>query len=154
MSTHYNEQALEASIEKFLTGKSLEDLKTENNTISAFNEENEPYVIESNFYMGSPSDFDKHYGIDTIRFWDFLEQTQKEELDKLKVSSDWKLKILERFERMVKKKGLLHLLKKGLDVDNAHFTLFYEAPNYPPTHFAFLGTNIVYQSPQIVSDYT
>ena len=129
MTTHYNEQALESSIEKFLTGTSLEDLKSENKTISYFNEENQPYVISKKYYMGSPSDFDKHYAIDTLRFWDFLEQNQKEELDKLKVSSDWKLKILERFERMVKKKGLLHLLKRGLDVDNAHLTLFYEAPS-------------------------
>ena len=29
---------------------------------------------------------------------------------------------------MVKKYGILHLLKKGLDVDDAHFTLFYVLP--------------------------
>lgn len=129
MATHYNEQALESSIEKFLTGKSLEELKNNNITISAFNEENQQYVSANKYYIGSPTDFDKKYAIDSKRFWDFLESTHKEELEKLKVSPDWQLKILERFERMIKKKGLLHLLKKGLDVDNAHFTLFYEAPS-------------------------
>lgn len=129
MSTHYNEQALESSIEKYLVGVSLEDLKNEGKSLSVFNEENQAYITANKYYIGSPSDFDKRYAIDTIRFWNFLESTQKEELEKLKVSPDWQLKILERFERMIKKKGLLHLLKKGLDVDNAHFTLFYEAPS-------------------------
>src|SRR5690606_30925166 len=66
---------------------------------------------------------------DTARFWDFLEETQPKEIEKLKVSSDWKLKILERFDRKVKKDGILKLLKKASEVDNAHFTLFYEAPS-------------------------
>lgn len=129
MSTHYNEQALESSIEKYLVGVSLEDLKNEGKSLSVFNEENQAYITANKYYIGSPSDFDKKYAIDSKRFWDFLENTQKLELEKLKVSPDWQLKILERFERMIKKKGLLHLLKKGLDVDNAHFTLFYEAPS-------------------------
>lgn len=124
-----NELALEKSIEKSLCGLTTEDIKNEGKSLSAFNEDNHTYIIANKYFIGSPDDFDKRYAIDTIRFWDFLENTQKEELDKLKVSSDWRLKILERFERMVKKKGLLHLLKKGLDVDNAHFTLFYEAPS-------------------------
>ncbi|MGV0941058.1 type I restriction endonuclease subunit R [Empedobacter sp. ULE_I140] len=129
MSTHYNEQALESSIEKYLVGISMEDLKNEGKSLSVFNEDNQSYITANKYYIGSPTDFDKKYAIDSKRFWDFLESTHKEELEKLKVSPDWQLKILERFERMIKKKGLLHLLKKGLDVDNAHFTLFYEAPS-------------------------
>ena len=80
MATHYNEQALESSIEKFLTGKSLEELKNNNITISAFNEENQQYVSANKYYIGSPTDFDKKYAIDSKRFWDFLESTHKEEL--------------------------------------------------------------------------
>ncbi|MFV0226263.1 type I restriction endonuclease [Empedobacter falsenii] len=129
MATNYNEQALESSIEKYLVGISMEDLKNEGKSLSVFNEDNQSYITANKYYIGSPSDFDKRYAIDTTRFWNFLENTQKLELEKLKVSPDWQLKILERFERMIKKKGLLHLLKKGLDVDNAHFTLFYEAPS-------------------------
>ena len=37
-------------------------------------------------------------------------------------------KILERFDRLIKKHGLLHLLKKGLSVDDARFDLMYPAP--------------------------
>ena len=63
-----------------------------------------------------------------MRFWDFLETTQKEELEKLKRQSDWKIKILDRFDKLMKKYGILRLLRKGLAVDDAHFTLFYVAP--------------------------
>lgn len=42
--------------------------------------------------------------------------------------SDWQRKLLERFDRLIKKHGILHLLKKGLSVDDAHFNLLYPAP--------------------------
>lgn len=129
MATQYNEQALESLIEKSLTGYCLEELKTENTSIVSVQELQKQYVKRSGYYIGAPSDFDKKYALDTARFWDFLEETQPKEVEKLKVSSDWKLKILERFDRKVKKDGILKLLKKGLEVDNAHFTLFYEAPS-------------------------
>ncbi|MDQ1270441.1 MAG: type restriction enzyme subunit, partial [Thermodesulfobacteriota bacterium] len=60
----------------------------------------------------------------------FLENTQEKELKKLKRpgTDDWQRKILERLDRMIKTKGLLHLLKKGLGVDDAYFSLFYPAP--------------------------
>lgn len=50
------------------------------------------------------------------------------ELEKLKWQSDWKLKILDRFDKMVKKYGILRLLRKGLAVDDVHFTLLYVVP--------------------------
>ncbi|MCR9261205.1 MAG: type I restriction endonuclease subunit R [Pseudomonadaceae bacterium] len=35
---------------------------------------------------------------------------------------------MERFDRLIKKHGILHLLKKGLSVDDAHLSLMYPAP--------------------------
>ena len=66
------------------------------------------------FYIGKANDFNAPYAIDATRFWHFLESTQKEEVDKLKRSSDWQLRVLERLDRMIKKYGLLRLLKKVL----------------------------------------
>ncbi|MFY7815087.1 MAG: type I restriction endonuclease, partial [Chryseobacterium taeanense] len=80
------------------------------------------------YYIGNPSDYNAKYALDESRFWDFLETTQKEELEKLKRQSDWKIKVLGRFDKLVKKYGILRLLRKGLAVDDAHFTLFYVAP--------------------------
>lgn len=91
-------------------------------------EELAPCRAGNGFYLGNPADFNAKYAIDETRFWNFLETTQKEELAKLQRSSDWQLKILERFDRMAKKHGALHLLRKGLEVDDAVFTLFYQLP--------------------------
>jgi len=125
MPSQTNEQALEAAIEKSLSGSNLEELKSDNRVLQ---DSPELYGSSTGYYMGLSSDFNPKYCIDEIRFWHFLEATQSEELEKLKRSSDWKLKILERFDRMVKKYGILRLLRKGLEVEDAHFTLFYQLP--------------------------
>lgn len=129
MTTKYNEQVLESLIEKHLTGYTLEDLKDKSLSVGSLYESDEHYLSGKGYFIGSTLDFDKRYALDTKRFWDFLEKTQAKELAKLQVSSDWKLKILERFDRKIKKDGVLKLIKKGLEVDNAYFTLFYETPS-------------------------
>src|SRR5690606_40033110 len=87
MSNQTNEQALEAAIQKSLTGVSLETLKEEGTSVAEANTE---YRTRNRYYNGVRSHFDAKYAIDTERFWDFLESTQEEELSKLKRSNDWK----------------------------------------------------------------
>ncbi len=125
MVSKTNEQALESAIEKAFTGTSLEDLKAEGNTVQ---ERQALYGSNSGYYIGAANDFNAKYAIDETRFWHFLEATQNDELEKLQRSADWKLKILERYDRMVKKYGILRLLRKGLEVEDAHFTLLYQLP--------------------------
>lgn len=124
MKSQTNEAALEAAIEKALTGTCLEDLRIERKT----EDPRGIYRRGNGFYIGNTNEFNAHYALDEVRFWHFLESTQEEELAKIKRSADWKLKIMERFDRMVKKYGILRLLRKGLDVDDAHFTLLYQLP--------------------------
>ncbi|MCH4552195.1 type I restriction endonuclease subunit R [Aestuariibaculum lutulentum] len=128
MHSQTNEQALEAAIEKQLTGTSLEEIKTQDISINAVNENAEVYGSGKGYFIGQPSNFNAQFAIDEQFFWQFLETTQKEELEKIQKQSDWKLKILNRFDRMIKKYGVLHLLRKGLEVDDAQFTLFYQSP--------------------------
>jgi len=125
MTSQTNEQALEAAIEKTLTGTCLEEIKAKGSIVA---EPEAPYAGISKFQIGLAENFDPKYALDTFHFWHFLESTQKEELEKLKRSSDWKLKIIERFDKMVKKYGILRILRKGLEVDDAHLTLFYQLP--------------------------
>ena len=128
MTSKTNEQALESAIEKKLTGTCLEELKEKGVAMNVLQDQAEAYRAGSGYYVGKPSDFNKLYAIDEFRLWHFLEATQKDELDKLKKQSDWKLKILERLDRMIKKYGIIRILRKGLDVDDAHFTLLYPLP--------------------------
>ncbi|MCZ2102604.1 MAG: type I restriction endonuclease subunit R [Chitinophagales bacterium] len=125
MHSKTNEAALEAAIEKALTGTCREEQNTDLNIAS---EPRELYRSGNGFYMGHSNDFNAQYALDETRFWHFLENTQKEELEKLKRASDWKLRIVERLDRMIKKYGVLRLLRKGLEVEDAHFTLLYQLP--------------------------
>ena len=124
MPTQTNEQALEATIEKKLSGSCLEELKQQGDV----QERAEVYRSGNGYYMGYANDFNTKYAIDEVRFWHFLATTQAEELAKIQKQNDWKLKILDRLDRMIKKYGVVKLLRKGLDVDDAHFTLFYVLP--------------------------
>ncbi|MFP4288844.1 MAG: type I restriction endonuclease subunit R [Bacteroidales bacterium] len=130
MVSQTNEQAFEAAIEKILTGYSQEELAMSGveGKSGQVAEPTELYRTGHGFYMGNPDDFDPKYAIDQTRFWHFLESTQKDELEKLQRAADWKLKILERYDRMVKKYGVLRILKKGLEVEDAFFTLLYPMP--------------------------
>lgn len=123
MVSKTNEQALEAAIEKSLTGTCLEEL-------SAGVQFAEPDYIGAFYKIGQASDFNSQYALDERYFWAFLEKTQAEELEKLQRNNptDWQRKLLERYDRLIKKHGVLHLLKKGLSVDDAHFNLLYPAP--------------------------
>ncbi|MDO9303996.1 MAG: DEAD/DEAH box helicase family protein [Sulfuricurvum sp.] len=102
MASQTNELALESSIEKSL--------------------------LEQGFVKGENRDFNKEYAIDEKLFWEFLETTQEEELNKLRRDPQYKLKIIQRLDKMVKKYGVLKLLKKGLAVDDAHFTFLFISP--------------------------
>jgi type I restriction enzyme R subunit len=129
MHSQTNEQALEAAIEKILTGSCAEERNKQGISVDQVNERTEElYRTGKGYYVGQPENFSAQFAIDEQFFWDFLQSTQKDELAKLQKQSDWKLKILNRFDRLIKKYGILHLLKKGLDVDDASFTLFYQLP--------------------------
>ena len=103
--------------------------------VSKTNEEALESLIEAHlakdggFEIGQAVDYDAQFAVDKRYFWQFLEATQADELDKLRRNNpDWQRKILERFDRLIKKNGILHLLRKGLSVDDAFFNLMYPEP--------------------------
>jgi type I restriction enzyme R subunit len=119
MVSNTKEVALEQAIQRRLTGLTTEELAGQLAPAG-----------HGPFRLGLPSDFDAEYALDTRLFWEFLETTQGKELAKLKARNpgDWQRRILGQFDKMVKRNGILHLLKKGLGVDDAFFTLMYPAP--------------------------
>ncbi|WP_035241081.1 type I restriction endonuclease subunit R [Desulfobacter vibrioformis] len=137
MVSQTNEQALETAIERKLTGTCLEDLKTGDLKTTARDmdevaETRAPFDTHHGYEIGYHQHFNPRFAVDEKKFWAFLKNTQEKEIEKLKSkrpgSDEWQRKILERLDRMIKTKGLLHLLKKGLSVDDAHFSLLYPAP--------------------------
>lgn len=129
MTSQTNEQALEAAIELALTGTTTEAARAAGGVEDAKAPAVE-LVAGNGFRLGLPVDFDRTFALDTKHFWRFLEQTQQHALEKLQSQSpgDWQRKVLERFDRMIKRQGVLHLLKKGLDLNDVHLELMYPAP--------------------------
>ena len=117
MVSNTKEIALEQAIERYLAGASSE-------------ERNAGTTPTGPYRIGNPSDFDATHALDTALFWEFLETTQGKQLEKLKTRnpSDWRAKILGQFDKLVKRHGILHILKKGLAVDDAVLTCMYPAP--------------------------
>ena len=127
MRSDTTEAALEAYIENSLAG-----------AVRQF-EDNEEGVQKESFpdfkgsqsagyVRGNASDYNAEFAVDEAKFWQFLEGSQADELAKLTYKPDYKRQILERLHRKLKKDGILTILKKGLDVDNAHFDLLYRLP--------------------------
>lgn len=127
MTSQTNEQALEASIEKSLTGYTREEVKADPG-LPLVSGRDGLYRSGSGYFMGSPDDFNARNALDVFQLFEFLEATQPDELAKLQKQNDWKQKITQRLDRLIKKYGLLRVLRKGLDVDDAHFTLMYPLP--------------------------
>ena len=125
MVTQTNEQALEASIEKVLTGTCREQLTLDGLGVA---EANEQYRSGHQYWLGESSDFDPEFAIDRRHFWKFLETTQAEELKKIKDRPNWQRLVLERLSRKIQKEGILQVLKGGLRIDDASFSLLYSQP--------------------------
>lgn len=127
MPSQTDEQALEAAIEQTLTGTTVEELHEQDGGGSVA-EQAVPYRLENGYWLGDPNDYNPEFAIDERRFWHFLRGSQPEELEKLQGRPQWKMTILERLDRAIKRNGVLHVLRKGLKVDHAHFTMLYSSP--------------------------
>lgn len=91
----------------------------------------EKHLHDTNgFEIGAPKNFDKQHALDVHFFWQFLENTQKLKLERLQKHSpqDWQRAVIERYDRLIKKNGVLALLKKGLDIGDVHLDLMYPLP--------------------------
>ena len=125
MPSQTNEQALEALIEKALTGSSREERAAAQLGVA---EAAARYGPGHGYIPGDPKDYDRRYAVDRLLFWRFLDATQPDELAKLQSRRDWDRLILDRLDRKLKRDGVIKLLKDGLAIDDAHFTLFYSPP--------------------------
>ncbi len=85
-------------------------------------------LARDGYQVGNPADFDREFAIDGKLFWQFLEATQPQELAKLKDRPNWQRLLLERLNKKIKRDSVLAVLKKGLDIDDAHFDLLYRLP--------------------------
>lgn len=102
-------------------------------------------VSQNGYEQGQNSDYNKDYAIDQIRFFRFLEDTQKEKLEMLGVykSDSNKAKLLNRLQGEITKNGVIEVLRSGLKIYPVTLDLFYLTPSEAnETAKAFYAKNI------------
>jgi type I restriction enzyme R subunit len=130
MTTDISEKGLESLIVRHMTG-------TDGLAIvpGAMTEPPAPYG-GTGYFASSPKDFDRAHALDAAQLFAFLRATQPEAVQKLAMvdAHDAKdlnrLKFLSRLSAEVGKRGVIDVLRKGIEHHPAgHFDLFYGTPS-------------------------
>ena len=129
MSTDITEKGLETLIMRHMTG--TDGLAVQPNMVA----ECPPPYGGTGYTAGSAQDFDRAHALDVPQLFAFLRATQPEAFKKLAMAdaNDAKdinrLKFLARLSSEVGKRGVIDVLRKGLDHGPLHFDLFYGTPS-------------------------
>jgi type I restriction enzyme, R subunit len=89
----------------------------------------------SGWLAGNPKDYDRTHALDVPQLFAFLRVTQPDTVQKLGIVSYWdskdinRQKFLARLSSEIGKRGVIDLLRKGLEHGPLHFDLFYGTPS-------------------------
>lgn len=119
-----DERAFEKLIELALIGSTREEREEQGITLDDV-ETQLPEV--GKYYWGSPKDMDKDLALDRVRFWSFINATQSDTLASYK-GRNLADAVQKRLSKEIENVGIIDVLRKGIDIDNIHLTLFYPKP--------------------------
>ena len=90
----------------------------------------ESLLKNGGYTKGHSQDFNKAYALDTKTLFNFLKETQRHKWKELKKIHGNKIKdkLLQRINRVIKKRGMLNTLRDGIKDYGIHFDLVYFAP--------------------------
>ncbi|MBA2683598.1 MAG: type I restriction endonuclease subunit R [Chthoniobacterales bacterium] len=129
MTTDISEKGLETIIMRHMTG--VDGLAVTPKLVA----ERPPPYGGTGYTAGSPKDYDRAYALDVPQLFAFLRATQPEAFKKLAmVNADDhtevnRRKFLTRLSGEIGKRGVIDMLRKGLDHGPVHFDLFYGTPS-------------------------
>jgi type I restriction enzyme R subunit len=129
MTTDTSEKGLETLIMRHMTG--TDGLAVVPNRVA----ERPPPYGGTGYTAGSAQDFDRAHALDVPQLFAFLRATQPEAFKKLALAdaNDAKdinrLKFLARFSGEIGKRGVIDVLRKGVEHGQVHFDLFYGTPS-------------------------
>ncbi len=125
MSTDITEKGLETLIVRHMTG-------TDGLAVAPSQVADRPRPLGGTGYaVGSAHDFDRAHALDVPKLFAFLRATQPEAFAKLALADDTyardinRLKFLARVSSEIGKRGVIDVLRKGVDHGPVHFDLFY-----------------------------
>ncbi len=129
MTTDTSEKGLETLIMRHMTG--TDGLAVPPNRAA----ERPPAYGGTGYTAGSAQDFDRAHALDVPQLFAFLRATQPEAFKKLAMvdANDAKdikrLQFLARLSGEIGKRGVIDVIRKGLDHGPLHFDLFYGTPS-------------------------
>jgi type I restriction enzyme R subunit len=129
MTTDTSEKGLETVIMRHMTG--TDGLAVAPNMVA----ETPPPYGGTGYTAGSAQDYDRAHALDVPQFFAFLRATQPEAFKKLALADakDAKdinrLKFLARLSSEIGKRGVIDVLRKGVEHGPVHFDLFYGTPS-------------------------
>jgi len=129
MTTDTSEKGLESLIMRHMTG--TDGLAVVPNRVA----ERPPPNSGTGYTAGAAQDYERSHALDVPQLFAFLRVTQPEALKKLAMadSGDAKdihrLKFLTRLSAEIGKRGVIDVLRKGVDHGPLHFDLFYGTPS-------------------------
>jgi type I restriction enzyme R subunit len=129
MTTDISEKGLETIIMLHMTGN--DGLRPTPGDVQS----ELPLSTGNGWFAGDPKDFDRAQALDVPQLFHFLQATQPEKFKKLGIAdcTDAKdiarLKFLARLSSEIGKRGLIDVLRKGVDDGPLSFDLFYGTPS-------------------------
>ncbi|HOY88993.1 MAG TPA: type I restriction endonuclease subunit R, partial [Bacillota bacterium] len=135
-TTDTSEKGLETVIVRHLTG--IDGLSVTPATVA----EQAPPYGGAGYLAGSPLNYDRAHAIDVPLLFAFLSDTQGEVFAKLGIGANQRdfnrLKFLTRISAEIGKRGVIDVLRKGVDHGPLHFDLFYGTPTPGNAKASFL----------------
>jgi len=131
MTTDTSEKGLETIIVRHMTGSDGLSVPASAGGIASTT----ALPSGSGYIAGSPKDFDRTHAIDVPQLFTFLQATQPVAFAKLGIADPAspkdiaRQKFLRRLAAELDKRGVIDVLRKGLDDGPLHFELFYGTPS-------------------------
>ena len=128
MTTDTTEKGLETLIMRAMTG-------TDGFAPSTVLVEQSPSYGGTGYIAGTPKEYDRSYSLDVSQLFAFLRATQSEPFGKLALAEGNepgdinRLKFLARLSTEIGKRGVIDVLRKGIEHGALHFDLFYGTPS-------------------------
>ena len=89
------------------------------------------YLIQNNGYeLGTNEDYNRDYAVDESRLLRFLQDTQPDEVEKIGIlnSDHKKAQFLNRLQGEIARRGIIDVLRKGINFYPANLIMFYMTP--------------------------
>jgi type I restriction enzyme R subunit len=128
MTIDISEKGLETLIIRHMTG--VEGFAATPGSVG-----DKPDAVGTGYFAGNPKDYDRSHALDVPQLFAFLRATQPEAIEKLAMpdTNDAKdinrLKFLVRLSAEIGKRGVIDVLRKGVEHGPLHFDLFYGSPS-------------------------